>query len=228
MKFLPEPLEPFTSIIGYDRSTGQLYQQDVASSGAQGAQGAQGTTGAQGSPGAGGGINITSPLNNRVLSCIDNAGSSALAEADLTFTPSTGFGTQNWLDINNGGLSFGEGRVYESYFDVNCAYFTTTTALTIPRDTYNVIFIDYTYYDPADLTPMRSSNFVSHWNSSTITYTNHGTIDIGSIPVDANNWNILRTNISGTNVLVTMFNSLTSGGMRLRGRYRLFTKYVAT
>jgi len=154
--------------------------------------------------------------------------SSALAEADLTFTPSSGFGTQNWLDINSGGVSYGQGVVYEGYFDLNCPYFSTATALTIPRDTYNAIFIEYTYYDPADLTPMRTSNFVSHWNSSTITYTNHGTIDIGTIAVDANNYNLLRSTISSTNVIVTMFNSLTSGGMRLRGRYRLFTKYVAS
>jgi hypothetical protein len=225
---LPEPEEKPTKVVAYDDVTGQLVQRDLPSAGPQGAQGAQGTTGAQGSPGAGGGINITSPLNNRVLSCIDNAGSSALAEADLTFTPSTGFGTQNWLDINNGGLSFGEGRVYEGYFDVECTYLTPVNALSIPRDTYNAIFIDYTFYHQTNFTPMRTSNFVSHWNSSNITFTNHGTIDIGTIAAGGTD-NKLEALISSTTVLIRMRNSITGGpAARLRGRYKLFSRYVAS
>jgi hypothetical protein len=180
----------------------------------------------QGPSGTGTGLTLNNNTNNYVITA---TGTTALnGESALTFTPSTGFGTQNWLDIDNGGLSFGDGTVYEGYFSINCIYNTSNTALTIPRDTYNAIFIEYTYYDPADLNPMRTSNFVSHWNSSNITYTNHGTTDIGTIAfTSALNYDILRSSISSSNVLITMYNSIVSGGMRLVGRYRLFTKYVA-
>jgi hypothetical protein len=223
MKFLPEPEEPFTSIIGYDRSTGQLYQQDVASSGAQGAQGAQGTTGAQGSPGSGGGITITSPLNNRVLSCIDNAGSSALAEADLTFTPSSGFGTQNWLDINAGGLSINGGGVYMGTISATPSYLSTTTILTIPRDSYAAIFIDYVLSDNTTYAKMRTGTMIAHWNSSVASYTNYNTVDIGG-PISGTS-NIVDAIISGGNVLVRILSpSLSVSGHFFRATYRLLPK----
>jgi hypothetical protein len=132
------------------------------------------------------------------------------------------------LDIDNGGLSFGGGLVYEGYFDVQCTYLTQITALTIPRDSYNAIFIDYTFYHQTNFTPMRTSNFVSHWNSTTITHTNHGTIDIGTITAGGDSSKLTAT-ISGTDVLIRMFNGMTGGAAaRLRGRYKLFSRYVAS
>ena len=205
-------------VVGVDVNDGRLYHTPAATEGSQGTQGVQGPSG------AGSGLNVTNNVNNYVLTA---TGTTSLnGEANLTFTPSTGFGTQNWLDVNSGGVSYGQGRIYEGYFDVACAFYNTTDVLTIPRDSYTAIFIDYTYYDQTDLNPMRASNFVSHWNSSTITYTNHGTIDIGPIAAGGTN-NMLTATIVSTNVKLRMFNSMTGGTVaRLRGRYRLFSRYI--
>jgi hypothetical protein len=221
--FLPTPPEgSLPKVVAYDSITGKLYQQAGATAGSQGTQGVQGPSG------AGSGLNVTNNVNNYVLTA---TGTTALnGEANLTFTPSTGFGTQNWLDVNSGGISYGQGRIYEGYFDVNCTYNITTTAMTIPSSSYNAIFVEYTYYDPNDLSPMRTSNFVSHWNTSAVAFTNHGTLDIGTpvFPAASSNFDILRAVGSGANVNLVMYNSVTSGGMRLRGRYRLFSKFVAS
>ena len=216
--FLPTPPEPLTKVVAYDTETGKLYQQTGATAGSTGPQGVQGPSG------AGSGLTLNNNTNNYVITA---TGTTALnGEANLTFTPSTGFGTQNWLDVNSGGISYGQGRVYEGYFDSQVNHNTTVTALSIPRDSYNAIFIDYTFYDESDLNPMRTSNFVSHWNSTNITFTNHGTIDIGTITAGGTD-NKLEAVISSTTVLIRMRNSMTSGAAaRLRGRYKLFSVYT--
>jgi len=223
MKYLPEPQEPLTRILAYDGTTGQIWQQSVASSGAQGAQGAQGTTGAQGSPGAGGGISITSPSNNRVLSCIDNAGSSALAEADLTFTPSSGFGTQNWLDVDNGGLSFEDGIAYLGAGSLEVSYTSTTTFLTIPTSGYRAVFVDFTIYNSA-FSKMKSGTMVAHWNSSTVTTTTYGVTEIGGTGL---NYTLSGT-ISGGNALMRLYNGVAFDTVRLVYQYRLLTSQAFT
>lgn len=159
-------------------------QGDPGTAGAQGAEGAQGApsnvAGPQGAPGAGGGITVDNNVNNYMLTA--TGGSTINGEANATFTPASGFGSQHWLDIKNGGLSLDNGLISYGYLS-NSALPSgqDTTIMTISAATYAAIFIDY-QIAAFGSTAQRSGAFMAHWNSAgTVSFANYSTVDIGAI-----------------------------------------------
>jgi hypothetical protein len=148
--------------------------------GEQGESGPQGIQGIQGTSGGGSGITVDNNVNNYMLTA--TGGSTINGEANATFTPSSGFGSQHWLDIKNGGLSFDSGLVSYGYLSSSALpHSQDTTVLTISPATYAGIFIEY-QIAAFGSTAQRSGTFMAHWNSAgTVSFANYSTVDVGAI-----------------------------------------------
>jgi len=91
--------------------------------------------------------------------------------------------------------------------------------LTIPRNTYAAIWIEYVTAD-STYANMRTQTFIAHWdNASAIEWTNTGPEDIGTV---ASAPPALNAVISSTNVLVQA--TSTAANQRMFGTYRLIKK----
>jgi hypothetical protein len=90
--------------------------------------------------------------------------------------------------------------------------------LTIPRDTYAAIWLDYVTASGSAYTHMRTQTFMAHWNASTIEWTNTGPEDIGTGTLPPS----LTATISGANILVQA--TSTAGDQKFFGTYRLIKK----
>jgi hypothetical protein len=139
------------------------------------------------------------------------------------FNPS-GSGTaanNTWL-VSQDGFSLGaSSQVYMGYIvdtTLGASGGNVNTLLTIPRDTYAAIWLDYVTAD-STYTNMRTQTFVAHWNNaSSIEWTNTGPEDIGAGSVPPS----LTAIISSTNVLIQA--TSTAANQRFFGTYRLIKK----
>jgi len=139
------------------------------------------------------------------------------------FNPSgSGTAANNvWL-VSQDGFSLGaSSQVYMGYVSdttLGASGGNNNTILTIPRNTYAAIWIDYVLAD-STYANMRTQTFIAHWdNASAIEWTNTGPEDIGSGTVPPN----LTAAISSTNVLVQAVS--TAANQRMFGTYRLIKK----
>jgi hypothetical protein len=138
------------------------------------------------------------------------------------FNPSgSGVAANNTWLVSRDGFSLGaSSQVYMGY--VSDATFGASggllnTILTIPRDTYAAIWIEYVIAD-STYANMRTQTFVAHWdNASAIEWTNTGPEDIGTSTPPS-----LNAIISSTNVLVQA--TSTAANQRMFGTYRLIKK----
>jgi hypothetical protein len=126
-----------------------------------------------------------------------------------------------WLASQDGFSLGASSQVYMGYVsDTNLGGSggNTNTLLTIPRDTYAAIWIEYITAD-STYANMRTQTFIAHWdNASAIEWTNTGPEDIGAGSVPPS----LTAIISSTNVLVQA--TSTAANQRMFGTYRLIKK----
>ena len=137
------------------------------------------------------------------------------------FNPSGSGGNNNTWLVSQDGFSLGaSSQVYMGYVSdttLGASGGATNTLLTIPRDTYAAIWIEYVTAD-STYANMKTQTFVAHWNNaSTVNYTNTGPSDIGSTAPP-----ILTATISAPNVLIQT--TSTAANQRMFGSYRLIKK----
>ena len=144
-----------------------------------------------------------------------------IAIDDNAFNPSgSGVASNNTWLISADGYSI-DSQVYMGYVSdttLGASGGSNNTLLTIPRDTYAAIWIEYVTAD-STYANMRTQTFIAHWdNASAIEWTNTGPEDIGSGTVPPS----LTATISSTNVLVQAVS--TAANQRMFGTYRLIKK----
>ena len=144
----------------------------------------------------------------------------SVSQSRYAINPSgSGVASNNTWLVSTNGYSI-DSQVYIGYVSdttLGASGGATNTLLTIPRDTYAAIWVEYVTAD-STYTNMRTQTFVAHWNNaSTVNYTNTGPSDIGSTAPP-----ILTTTISSTNVLIQT--TSTAANQRMFGSYRLIKK----
>ena len=144
------------------------------------------------------------------------------------FNPSGSISVANntWL-VSRDGFSLGAGsNVYNGYIEdisLGGSGGINNIILTIPRDTYAAIWIDYVTAD-STYTNMRTQTFVAHWNNAlSIEWTNTGPKDIGTPAPPSLNAVIVSM---GPNTNVRVQATSTAGNQIMFGTYRLIRKLV--
>jgi len=141
----------------------------------------------------------------------------------LTFTPTSGFGSQNWLNITSGGVQLEGGLVHMGALSGAASYLSTTTVMSIPYATYASVFIDFVI-EGNGANKQRSLTFIAQWLSNgTISFTNYGTVDIGS--VSDTNTRLQAVSAGPTNLAIQILQpSMSVSGHIWTANYRLLVR----
>jgi hypothetical protein len=145
-----------------------------------------------------------------------------IAIDDNAFNPSgSGVASNNTWLVSADGYSI-DSQVYNGYIvdtTLGASGGNVNTLLTIPRDTYAAIWLDYVTASGSAYANMRTQTFIAHWdNASAIEWTNTGPEDIGAGTSPPS----LTATISSTNVLIQA--TSTAANQRFFGTYRLIKK----